>query len=486
MGFELGDFLKNVSEMDTGKQGELLSLSIESLDEDSNNFYSLDGIDELAANIEFAGLQQPLLVRPGETPGRYTVVSGHRRLAALKLLASEGKDFSTVRCILDEGKGSPELQELKLIMANSDTRRMSPADISHQAERVEELLYKLKEQGVEFPGRMRDHVAEACKVSKSKLARLKAIKNHMAEEHFAERYEAGEVSEAAAYALSQQTPELQKKIYKYCVEIPKKNIEYVSENTILDTADLLKRMGKYRCIKADGERCSNVENFANKIATAPSYTYIPCERGVQCCAQCSELKDCKYACQKCAEQKAKLKADRKAEIRAEKARAEESKKRVINDKQQIWKIWAEAVRACGMSSTEYCTKMHIFPDSDYDKALDGSLKVTEYMSLPYTYSVDINAVDALRRAADTLGCSIDELLGRKNATAAAPDRPQWHKGQPKHSGMYAAKFIQDGLTFERLVYYDNVSRFWFFDKKGKSRIQMLCAGWYPIPEEDEK
>lgn len=47
------------------------------------------------------------------------------------------------------------MAELQLIMANATTRDLTNAEISRQAARVEILLYQLKEEGQEFPGRMR-------------------------------------------------------------------------------------------------------------------------------------------------------------------------------------------------------------------------------------------------------------------------------------------------------------------------------------------
>ncbi|HEU5315344.1 MAG TPA: ParB/RepB/Spo0J family partition protein [Chloroflexota bacterium] len=49
---------------------------------------SLAGIDELAAQIAEYGLLQPIVVS-GPVDGRYTLVAGHRRLAALRLLRSQ-------------------------------------------------------------------------------------------------------------------------------------------------------------------------------------------------------------------------------------------------------------------------------------------------------------------------------------------------------------------------------------------------------------
>ena len=149
---------EGVSKSDTREQIQYIGL--DRLDQDPGNFYSLDGLEELAANIQLCGLQQPLRVRPGEN-GRYTIVSGHRRRAALALLSEEEQKWTAVPCIVETDDVSPELRELRLIMANSATRVLSAAEIARQAEEVEKLLYQLKEQGYAFPGRMRDQVAAA-------------------------------------------------------------------------------------------------------------------------------------------------------------------------------------------------------------------------------------------------------------------------------------------------------------------------------------
>ena len=147
-GFDLAAALGDVSKLNTGVEGreQIEYIHIGHIIPDERNFYELSGIDELAASIEFAGLQQPIRVRPGAGEGSYIIVSGHRRHAALTQLTSESpelfKRFSQVPCIVERPSGQTSeveamLQELKLIYGNSDTRRMSSADISKQAERVD-------------------------------------------------------------------------------------------------------------------------------------------------------------------------------------------------------------------------------------------------------------------------------------------------------------------------------------------------------------
>ena len=148
-GFDLAAALGSVSNLDTGIEGreQIEYIDIDRLHQDERNFYELPGIPELAANIEFAGLQQPLRVRPdSEREGHYIIVSGHRRHAALSQLVQEGNEkFHQVACIVEKRSGATDevegwLQELRLIYGNSDTRRMSSADLVKQAERVGMLL----------------------------------------------------------------------------------------------------------------------------------------------------------------------------------------------------------------------------------------------------------------------------------------------------------------------------------------------------------
>ena len=67
---------------------ELIEIEAIEVDPTLNPRRGLPDVDELAASIQAHGLLQPVVVRrdPGQR-GRYLLVAGHRRLAALKLLA---------------------------------------------------------------------------------------------------------------------------------------------------------------------------------------------------------------------------------------------------------------------------------------------------------------------------------------------------------------------------------------------------------------
>ena len=215
LGDQLAEVLGKVSESDTAPE-QIVYVDITLIDEDKNNFYSMDGIDELAASIELIGLQQPVRLRENpDMPGRYLLVSGHRRRRAFWSLYEENPEkWRRIAAIIEKPAASPELQELRLILANSDTRRMSSADLAKQVERVQMLLYKLKEEGViQFSGRMRDAVAEACKVSSTRLAQLKVIQEKLIDVYRL-LWDAGKLNETCAYTIAKEPADVQRRVYE--------------------------------------------------------------------------------------------------------------------------------------------------------------------------------------------------------------------------------------------------------------------------------
>lgn len=102
MGFNLADMLKDVSDSDTGRE-QIEYISLGKIDSDANNFYQLSEIEGLADNIALCGLQQPIRVRRNpENPERYTIVSGHRRRAAIEMLAKDDPEkWQEAACIIE-------------------------------------------------------------------------------------------------------------------------------------------------------------------------------------------------------------------------------------------------------------------------------------------------------------------------------------------------------------------------------------------------
>lgn len=420
MGFDLTSVLAGVSSLDTGvgkKQIEYIDL--DRLHPDPNNFYELKGIEELAGNIELLGLQQPVLVR--KVADGYMIVSGHRRTAALRMLVEDGReDLRQVPCIVEAAASSPELQELRLIYANSDTRTMSSAELSRQAERVEMLLYQLKEQGIEFPGRMRDHVAEACKMSKSKLARLKVIREKLVLELRINAYEKGLIGETVAYALAQQPEEVQRYIAKIIRETGKE-FKDLQEWKVKSMAEDYERFSNLTCTgDLCGGKCSHVDALMKKLYSGYGRDYCYCGRA--CCSTCPDIGNCKNVCPAMQDSAKAAKAAAKEKRAKEKAEQAERDRVPIEQITKIWKRFAEARIAAAMDTKEFCDAIHIWcvqQDVLSREAMELGHNIKPDSSLPYGYRVDLRAVLDLTRAAAALGCSIDYLLCRTDVPELA-------------------------------------------------------------------
>lgn len=422
MAFNLGDALKDVSKMDTGRE-QIEYIRLDLIDSDPNNFYKLTGIEELAANIELCGLQQPIRVRPITGRGeRYMIVSGHRRYAAVQLLATEDPErWSDAPCIVEDGTASPTLQQLRLIFANSDTRKMTDAEISEQAAQVKALLYKLKEEeGYEFPGRMRDHVAEIVGASKSKLARLEVIREKLSAS-WQPAWKDGTLAENTAYELSRMPKEIQALLFEEKSRT-NANLKYLYTDDVKKFAERTAAINRQKCQVFGGE-CSNYENKMRKAAVTERYGWFHCDS--KCCRDCPDLLSCKRACPKLADTIKELKADKKAAAKRE-AEAQAEKDRPAIEK--ISAIWQRFGLAREMAFKEFddCKKAMNAYSLPYDATkmvqLEcGEAEVTAGTNLPFGYACHLQDVNKFIALADLLDCSIDYLLCRTDVKEMATE-----------------------------------------------------------------
>lgn len=431
--FDITKFAATLPEAvpESGTREQIEYIDEAKLSGDGENFYSMEGIEALAQNIELVGLQQPLRVRPDpDDEGGYIVVSGHRRLTAIRTICKvdEPERWRTVPCIVERGELSPAMRELRLIYANSDTRRMSNADISAQAERVEKLLYQLQEEGVEFPGRMRDHVAEVCQISKSKLARLKVIREGLSKsEQIEKAWEKGELPEATAYELAHMPEEQQDEIahaYTHQKTYYGHGLTYLSTDKVKNIAAALEALGKLLC--AHGGRCADVAqgkrtNILEKL-TESAWSYAPC--GNTCCADCSELGTCKQVCPMLLAKQDAMKTKKRADQRAERERQAEADRAVIGEIKELWRRFGVARAAAGKSVAECYNAADVVygvPDADEVTRLEnGEAKYATNTKLPYGYSCYLSDIHRFTRVADLLGVSLDYLCGLTDDPAPKP------------------------------------------------------------------
>lgn len=411
MAFDLASVLRDVSKSDTGRD-QITYLPLADLEADPDNFYDVSNVDNLADAIATVGLQQPLRVRRHpDNNGKYMIVSGHRRRAAITKLVEEGrKDLDPVPCIIEQAGGSAALDELRLIYGNSATRDLTAPEISRQAVRVQELLYKLKEEGYEFPGRMRDHVAEACNISRSKLARLKVIREQLLPA-LLPLWEQGKLNEDVAYKLAQCPQDLQQtlaevrsgnefSVYGWWTENLRKAVAALDEIKTCPATD-------------GGTVCTNRERMVRRMCKAQPYTDL-CS--AKCCLKCSSMDTCKAACAHCADLKAKHKAEAKAKAAEDQA--------AVAARQQPVKDYHDAVlqRVTDLMRYKGVSEEDLDRASEAPGQYDRSARNPDY--IPVGYWLYTEHIMRLIRAADLLGVTLDYLLTGK----APADR--WHTEPP--------------------------------------------------------
>lgn len=479
--FNMSDFAKTLGMVPEQGTKQIEYIDIDLLHEDPRNFYEVSGVDELASNIALFGLMDPLLVRSAED-GTVQIVSGHRRHAALRKLVEEGhEELRQVPCIKVEGEASPALQELRLIYANSDTRKMTSADIAKQAARVEELLYQLKEEGHPFPGRMRDHVAEACKISKSKLSRLHAIQNNL-DPVWMSYWEKGELSEATAYALSQLPEKHQRMIYAS----ENRSLNYIYESSVRQRGQWLSALEDVDCPQLCGKCTSNQVAAKLSRLVKKGYEYNGCEK--TCCADCRELGTCKTACPLLKDRIAELKADAKEQKRQEKLAQEAKDAPTIAELQELWSRFGECRSAAGKTVKQFCEAIKYFygreDDEKHKSCEDLTAKFTTSTQTPFQYRCSLDAIRALKAAADLFGVSLDYLLCRTDdptGGAGEDATAKWREGVPRSSGLYYVKLRVDDFVLREVLWYDNVLEQFSFRAGHDPVVDGEVLGWYPLP-----
>ena len=433
MGFNLAEVLSDVSKLDTNRE-QIEYIKLDLIDADPNNFYQLSGVEDLAANIQLCGLQQPIRVRKHpELEGRYMIVSGHRRREAVLMLAKDNPDqWEEVPCICELDEVSPTLQQLRLIYANSNTREMTSSELSEQVAQVERLLYQLKEEGYDFPGRMRDHVAQAVNKSKTKLARLKVIREKLAAA-WQPTWKDGTLTENTAYELSRLP-----KVYQSLLFDEKSrtgaNLQYLYADDVKKFGERVAAIEKQTCSTFGGE-CSNYENKMRKAAVSERWGWFHCDN--KCCRDCQELLRCQRACPKLKETIKQLKADAKEAAKQEAAAKAEADKPAVEKISSLWQRFGLA-REMAFKELEDCKQamgIYFFP-YDYSKAMElecGEAKITPDTKLPFGSGCYLSDIQRLIALADLFDCSLDYLLCRtdiKELAQAAPAAPKegtiWH------------------------------------------------------------
>lgn len=168
--------------------------------------YQVANIKSLADNILLNGLLQPPLVQDLHN-GKYRLISGHRRIAAIKYLVTIGhNEFSRVQCAIDNDTDEVSVH-MKLLAANMDNREKTNGERLEEAKSYMEAMEKRKQQE-KLPGRVRDLVAKQLNISTGQLSELLALDKNLSPE-LLQIFKEDKISKTVAVEMSKCSKEVQ-------------------------------------------------------------------------------------------------------------------------------------------------------------------------------------------------------------------------------------------------------------------------------------
>ena len=185
----MGKFLNNAT-LSANKQSlKIIDIDVNKIHTNSNNFYGIRDIEELASMIATSNYVEPLEVV--EDNDGYRLIAGHRRRAAVLHLIEKGARESTeVPCIVrtfdndnDLDLNLDEIETINLIFSNRGQRRnITPREKLEEIQRLEPIARKIfdsekfKEENGGKRGSFRTFFANSIlDISDGELGRLKSL-----------------------------------------------------------------------------------------------------------------------------------------------------------------------------------------------------------------------------------------------------------------------------------------------------------------------
>lgn len=192
-------------------------ISIKKMYSNDLNFYSMDGITELASQILAIGMVENMTVAYDPCDkGEYRIIAGERRWRALCMLCEKGySEFEIATCQIKTPAQEHE-ETVQLIMANG-YRNKTVMDILEEERRLKQSLQYMKDNNIPLSGysldsgRLRDVIAQIMNTTTTKIAQIESINNRLIPE-FAEELKNGRLTFSAAYEISGMAEDIQKKM----------------------------------------------------------------------------------------------------------------------------------------------------------------------------------------------------------------------------------------------------------------------------------
>lgn len=220
--FDITKFAATLGEA-VPESGTTMELALGDIIDNPRNFYPRPDNKALAAlmeSIQANGLLEPPTVVPAED-GKYRLISGHSRMAALRLLAANqdeavAKQFAAVLCRVLPAM--TEEQELCAVIEANRQRVKSNALLAEEAEKLKETYLRRKQAGEKLPLGLREWVAREAGISPTKVGNLQVIKKGLKVPGILARWESGELPEAAALEIARMDDETQHRLLDWVID----------------------------------------------------------------------------------------------------------------------------------------------------------------------------------------------------------------------------------------------------------------------------
>ena len=141
---------------------------------------------------------------------------------------------------------------------------------------------------------------------------------------------------------------------------------------------------------------------------------------------------------------------------------------------------------------QFCEAIKYFygreDDEKYKGCEDLTAKFTTSTQTPFQYRCSLDAIRALKAAADLFGVSLDYLLcrtGDPNGGAGEGATAKWQTGTPPTGGPYYVKADHDGFEMCHVVEYNRYDCCFEFLGLGEP-LEGKILGWYPLPADDKE
>lgn len=260
---------------------------------------------------------------------------------------------------------------------------------------------------------MRDHVAEACKVSAPKLARLKVIREKLVPAYM-DLFEQNKLPEQTAYALARFPEDMQYRLLRACPAPPS---GAVAEKVLSKYNEGWRWEPQLTC--PDGQNCRGGNAFLRRDCET---SYDEFCGGYTCCLECSRAKEtyvpCARMCSR-AKQERKEASDKRKE--AEHERRQENGRKYQEETQGYAKRLLSAIDAAGLpedtkiswsfSDVVSVSKVRQWAAGEFD---DPAGWTEPHLHPLRCYGKNLTDTSAL------LDCSVDFLLGKTEELRPAP------------------------------------------------------------------